>query len=90
MLTTTDSQTLGRMLALDGDHVLPENAHSILALKVSEAHLARVQELGEKCNEGTLTEQEREEYAAYVRAGVLLDTLKARAMLALRGLGKTG
>ncbi|MGE3803402.1 MAG: hypothetical protein AB7K24_01875 [Gemmataceae bacterium] len=50
-----------------------------MELKVDPDVQARVDELAEKCNEGELNEQERQEYHACVNAGMLVSILKAKA-----------
>jgi hypothetical protein len=89
MLAISDSEILGRILELEGDRLSPEKARLVLSLNFSESDHARIEELGQKSNEGTLSAQEREEYAAYVRVGSILDILRAQARLVLTTLGKT-
>jgi hypothetical protein len=57
----------------------PEVARSILAVQPGAAVLARVAELAEKSNEGSLTDVEREEYRSLADAGTLVALLKAKA-----------
>ena len=40
---------------------------------------ARIEQLAEKSNEGSLTEQERDEYAGYVQANKFVAILQAQA-----------
>jgi hypothetical protein len=89
MLTISDSEILGRILELEGEHLSPQKARLVLDLKFSKADHARIKLLGEKSNEGTLTPEEREEYSGLVRVGTILDILRARARSALKTLGKT-
>lgn len=56
-----------------------DSARSILALEADESVRQRVAELGEKCNAGQLSEEEREEYRALASAGTLISILKAKA-----------
>jgi hypothetical protein len=86
----TDLQILGRLLALDGKRVSPENARLVLAMKFPAKDRAKIEELGEKANEGTLTADEKKLYSAYVRVIDLLAVLQSRARLALTKLGKAG
>jgi hypothetical protein len=51
----------------------------LLALRFPEEWTARADELGDKCNEGTLTEEERREYEAFVELGSTIAALQARA-----------
>jgi hypothetical protein len=57
----------------------PDAARSLLALRIDERTLARVEILADKCNEGQLTEQEQSEYEAYVQASNLVGILQAKA-----------
>ena len=57
----------------------PEVAQRILDLKPDQRVLARVKELGEKSNSGSLTEVERDEYQSLADAGTLVSILKAKA-----------
>jgi hypothetical protein len=43
-----------------------------------------MEELGDKCQRGQLTEKERAEYDGFVEAGLVIGTWQARARLALR------
>jgi transcriptional regulator with XRE-family HTH domain len=49
--------------------------------------VGRVDELAEKCNEGQLTSEERNEYEAYVQASTLIGILQAKARRILRQAG---
>jgi hypothetical protein len=89
MIKVSDSELLGRVLELDGDRLSPEKARLVLSSDFSDVDHARIEELGSKSNEGTLTPEEREEYEAYVRVGELLGILQARARLLLKKMGKT-
>ena len=42
---------------------------------------ARVDELAEKCTDGQLTPEERNEYEAYVQASTLIGILQAKARI---------
>lgn len=54
-------------------------AQAMLELKPDDEVLARVQELGEKSDSGSLTEAERDEYRSLADAGTLVAILKAKA-----------
>ena len=49
--------------------------------------MARVEELAEKCDEGQLTAEERNEYEAYVQASTLIGILQAKARRLLAEAG---
>ena len=84
-----DIEILGRLLELDGKTLSPEKAQMVLSIDFSPEDRAKIEELGEKSNEGTLTDEERDLYSSYVRVVDLLGILQSRARLALRKLGKT-
>ena len=89
-LKETDTQILGRLLGLEGKRLSPEKAHLVLSMKFSPEERRRIEELGGKCNEGTLSAQEKELYDAYVRVTDFLGILQSRARRALRKLEKAG
>jgi hypothetical protein len=57
----------------------PQAARALVDLKPDPMALARVAELGRKANDGTLTDEEREEYRQLVDAGDLIAIFKAKA-----------
>jgi hypothetical protein len=63
----------------------PQLARSILELRASESLQARVDELGRKANDGTLTIDEEKEYEAYVKTGTYISILQAKARRFLEG-----
>lgn len=63
----------------------PQSARAILAIRPTEADVERIALLGQKANEGSLSEEERDEYRTYVDAGDLISILKAKARLTLAG-----
>jgi len=62
----------------------PEVARAIVRLRADPEVQARMEELADKCNEGRLTPEEREEYETAVRFGNFLAILQAKARAALR------
>ena len=62
----------------------PAAARALVNFRADAETQARIAELAEKCNEGRLTPQERQEYEAFVRAIDLIAILqsKARRLLA--------
>ncbi len=69
------------------DVLTPESARRLVAWRADEATQQRLHELGDKCNEGELTEAEREEYETYVRAIDFIAILQAKARLVLQRNG---
>ena len=62
----------------------PEAAQKLIELRADPKTQMRIDELAGKCNEGTLTPAEEEEYDAYIYAANFIGILqkKARARLA--------
>lgn len=65
----------------------PELARAIIDLEPNTRATARVIALGQKANAGTLTDEERDEYKAYVDAGDVIAVFKAKARRFLAQLG---
>jgi hypothetical protein len=69
------------------DVLTPESARQLVAWRADEQTQRRLDELGDKCNEGALSAEEREQYETYVQAiefiGIL--QLKARGVLERNG-----
>jgi uncharacterized protein YnzC (UPF0291/DUF896 family) len=59
--------------------VLPEKAEAIIGFRADPELIARIEELAEKSTEGELTDDERSEYAGYVRANKFVAILKRQA-----------
>jgi hypothetical protein len=62
----------------------PEIAREWLDFRYDPATQAHLAELADKANDGSLTDDEREEYAQYVEVGDLIGILQARARNVLR------
>ncbi len=75
----TASDLLSTYLVPIGEELTPQLARRILSAKPSDELAARVNELGDKANAGTLTEPERAEYEYYIDVGDAIGTLKAKA-----------
>jgi hypothetical protein len=69
------------------DALTPESARRLVAWRADEATQQRLDELADKCNEGELSEAEREEYETYVRAIDFIAILQAKACLVLQRNG---
>jgi hypothetical protein len=63
----------------------PEAAKEIVNLRVDDETQERIDELADKCNEGTLTPEERAEYQEFVSYFNILTVLQARARTFLEG-----
>ena len=70
---------LERVLAAVGQCLDRQSAESLLRLRADEEMQGRIEELAEKCTEGTLTPEERDEYEAMIRVGNFVAILQAKA-----------
>jgi hypothetical protein len=61
-----------------------EGARDLMQLEFSEADKARISELGEKADEGTLTPAETEELDWYLSVGWTVEFIKAKARASLK------
>lgn len=69
------------------DVLTPESARRILAWRADDETERRLDELGDKCNEGTIAAAEREEYETYVRSIDFIGILQAKARAVLQQNG---
>lgn len=73
------AEFLDRLLAPLADCFTPEVARRAAMVRADPATQARIDELADKCNEGELTIDERDEYEMCVFAGELIALLQAKA-----------
>ena len=76
---STDTLVLGKILDPLADVFTPDLAQRLVSLRADDETQALIDKLGEKANEGTLTEPERRQYETYVRATTLISILQAKA-----------
>lgn len=88
--TISESDILGEVIAADEATLSPEAARSLLKLRFSDAAVARMRELIQRNNAGTLTPDENELLEKYRRVGTLIDLLQAKARLSLKQAGPDG
>jgi hypothetical protein len=67
----------------------PEVARALVKLRADPQLRARMDELAEKCNEGKLTPEEREEYETSIRFANYLAVLQAKARKLLKARERT-
>lgn len=79
MATTSESLAFDRGVRPVLEIVLPEKADAIIHFRADPALQARIEELAQKSTEGELTDDERSEYAGYVRANKFVAILKRQA-----------
>jgi len=75
----TTASVLDRLLDPVGQCLTPDVARALLAVRADEPTQARIDELADKCTEGTLTVAERSEYESFVAAIDLVTVLQAKA-----------
>jgi hypothetical protein len=81
------STLLERMLDPIARVFTPESARELLEVRADEEMQQRIDELADKCNEGTLSADERTEYQRYVSWFNLMTLLQAKARTYLKNLG---
>jgi hypothetical protein len=91
MPTTAANQTdssevtiLARVLANEEGKLPPEMARYLLTLGFNDSDKARMHDLAVRNQEDRLSPAEKEELAAFAKAGTLLSILKSRARRALK------
>lgn len=79
MATTSESVAFDRGVRPMLEILLPEKADAVIAFRADPEMQARIEVLAQKSTEGELTEDERAEYAGYVRANKFVAILKRQA-----------
>lgn len=79
MSQTQETMALDRLLDPVSRCLTPEVARQLVALRADPELQQRVDALADKCTEGQLTPEEREEYETYVRASRFVAILQAKA-----------
>jgi hypothetical protein len=79
MATTSESLAFDRGVRPVLEIVLPEKADAVIGFRADPELQARIEELARKSTEGDLTDDEREEYAGYVRANKFVAVLQRQA-----------
>ena len=80
---TTESAIFSRLIDLDRQPLTPAAARYILSLEFSAEDRDRMNMLGQKANQGTLTLDERHQLDSYVHVGDLLALWHSKARRAL-------
>ena len=68
-----------RVLAAVGQCLDRQSAEALLRLRADSEMQGRIEELADKCTEGRLTSEERDEYEALIRVGNFVAILQAKA-----------
>jgi hypothetical protein len=81
---STASVHLDRLLEPFADCLTPDVAAKIADMRADETMQARIDDLADRANEGSLTAAEEEEYAAYLHAIDVIAVLQTKARSHLR------
>jgi hypothetical protein len=68
-----------RVLAAVGQCLDRQSAEALLRLRADSEMQGRIEELADKCSEGRLSSDERDEYEALIRVGNFVAILQAKA-----------
>ena len=68
-----------RVLAAVGQCLDRQSAEALLRLRADSELQGRIEELADKCSEGRLSSDERDEYEALIRVGNFVAILQAKA-----------
>ena len=68
-----------RVLAAVGQCLDRRSAEALLHVRADSEMQGRIEELADKCSEGRLSSDEREEYEALIRVGNFVAILQAKA-----------
>jgi hypothetical protein len=89
MPANTDSAIWNRLIQPERDDLSPDAARSILRIEFSEIDKARMHELAQRAQEGTLSESEQVEIDSFCRVGRLLDLMHSKARRSLKRSART-
>ncbi len=81
--SATAGAILARVIRPEDADLCPAAAEAFLRFRFGPRDRERMHELAEKNQNGTLNDAERQELEDYLRVGMMLDLLQAKARLAL-------
>ncbi len=73
-----------RLMQAQGDELSPEVAEYLLSFAFGENDRARMRQLAERSESGSLTAEEQREFDSYLHVGNLLAVIQSKARAALR------
>jgi hypothetical protein len=82
--TVTEADILKDVIGTNQGDLPPEVARQVLRWKFAGRAVARMNELADRGNRGTITDAEREELEKYLRVGSLINLVQAKAHLSLK------
>jgi hypothetical protein len=78
---------LDRIFEPFGEVMTPETAARFVEMRADAEVQRRIDELADKCTEGTLTDEESQEYDAYIQAIDFIGIMQSKARQVLRRHG---
>lgn len=84
MSTALEAAVLNRMIRPDAGDLPPEAARFLLSLDFSNEDHARIDALSARAQEGTLSDEERQDLEGYIRLGDMLALLQSKARRSLK------
>ncbi len=79
----TEADILAEVIAAEQGDLSPDVARSLLRWGFSQRAVKRMNKLAERNTKGTITDEERDELARYLRVGSLVNLVQAKARLSL-------
>lgn len=80
-----ESAIWARLMQTPGDELPPEAAEYLLSIRFADRDVDRMEQLAERSEAGSLTDEERAEFDSYLHVGNLLAVIQSKARRALRG-----
>jgi len=88
--TISEADILEQVIAPDSPGFTPEVAQSLLKLRFGDEAQDRMRVLMDKNNKGASTDAEQAEMEKYLRVGMFLDLIQAKARVTLKQAGPSG
>lgn len=79
----SETDILSDVIAPDQGNLPPDVARSLLEWKFSESACARMRELADRKNKGTISDDEQDELEKYVRVGGFVNLVQAKARVSI-------
>ena len=83
MPTNSSNTALHRLLGAVGECLDRESAEALVRLRADSEVQGRIEALADKCSDGSLSPEEREEYEMLINVGFFISILQAKARLLL-------
>ncbi len=77
--STTEAISWARLIESQPEPLNPDAARYLLQIRFSEDDQSRLQELAERSQDGTLSEEEGREFYSYLHIGNLLAVMQSKA-----------